>query len=99
MMPGSNDNTSAFEDFMLGYWHQMSPDLYSSLSEALVDYKAMEGRKRHTYLLDDIIQLVAEDRFPSVENLESAYNDPFWARFGRILTIDEVMPIIRKLHQ
>jgi hypothetical protein len=86
----ANDNQAIFDDFMRGYWNQMAPDLYSSFDEAVADFKKMEGAQRFSQLLIALRYLQEQGGFPRIAAINQAYDDPFWAPYGLILTIDDL---------
>ena len=86
----SNDNPSAFQTFMLGYWNQMASEIYNSFGEALSDFRATEGSSAHERLIAEIRALHAAGRFPRLADIRSAYSDPFWKNYNRIIVREDL---------
>ena len=86
----SNDNHPAFEAFMTGYWHQMADELYRDFDAGLSDFKQTEGERAFRSLKVELIAMYRSGRFPPLPEIEAHYPDPFWERFDRIITADQV---------
>ena len=86
----ANDNGSIFAYFMDGYWNQMAPDVYASFDAALADFRETEGEHRFAQLQTVLATLHRQGRFPSMANIEDAYQDPVWKPYGMILTAEDV---------
>ncbi|WP_296716900.1 hypothetical protein [Erythrobacter sp.] len=89
----SNDNPSAFQTFMEGYWNQMATEIYSSFSDALSDFRATEGDGLHKRLIAEIGVFRAAGRFPQMADIQSAYSDPFWKSYDRIIVQEDLESI------
>lgn len=89
----TNDNPSAFKTFMEGYWNQMADEIYRNFSEALSDFRATEGDEPHERLIAEIRAFRVAGRFPRLADIRSAYSDPFWKSYGRIIVQEDFEPL------
>ncbi len=75
---------------MQRYWHQMADQLYPSLGAALEEYRIENGEKSFNRLSREIGEMMADGRFPKQAEIRSAYSNPFWKAFDRIITIEQL---------
>ena len=90
MQSGSNDNHSAFDNFMANYWHQMADELYADFDAGLSDFKETEGERAFRSLKLDLLTMYRAGRFPRLSEIQAHYSDPFWKRFDRIVSEDQI---------
>lgn len=93
MKEALNDNATAFRTFLTGYWNQMADELYSSFEEALSDFRVTEGDRLYQRLVGELEALHAAGRFLPVARIQSAYDDPFWKGYGRIVVLEDLATI------
>jgi hypothetical protein len=90
MKDAQNDNGTAADTFLSGYWNQMADELYASFGEALSDFRVTEGDLAYNRLVEELEALSVAGRFPPRARVQSAYRDPFWKRYGRIVVLEDL---------
>jgi len=68
----------------------MASELYRDFSEAIAHFEKSEGSQQFARLKNDILTLADRGQFPSINEIEKAYDDPFWSSFHRILTLEDL---------
>lgn len=68
----------------------MATEIYSNFSDALSDFRATEGDGPHERLIAEIGLFRAAGRFPHLANIQSAYSDPFWKSYDRIVVQEDL---------
>lgn len=71
----------------------MADELYASFGEALSDFRITEGDRPYQRLIGELEALHAAGRFPPVARVRSAYRDPFWKGYGRIVVLEDLETI------
>ncbi|MBB4837722.1 hypothetical protein HNP52_000773 [Sphingomonas kyeonggiensis] len=71
----------------------MADELYSSFEEALFDFRVTEGDLPYQRLIGELKALRAAGRFLPVARVQSAYDNPFWKGYGRIVVLEDLATI------
>ena len=90
MDDAANDNQTAFDAFMSGYWHQMADELYNTFDDALADFHATEGGQKYRQLINELRVLHDNGRFPTRATIRSAYRNQFWKKYHRIVVQEDL---------
>jgi hypothetical protein len=90
MKEALNDDPTAFQTFLSAYWNQMADELYADFGEALSDFRVTEGDRSYKRLMGELAALHAGGRFLPVARVQSAYHDPFWKGYGRIVVLEDL---------
>lgn len=94
MTKEDNDYRPAFDKFMCGYWNQMAGELYATFDDAVADFRNTEGTQLYRLLTQEIGALHAAGRFPPRATIRSAYRDPFWSKYDRIVVREDLERLI-----